>query len=66
MKDENGRLYRLLSEKDFEIRNLKKKREEDEAGNLAEPKVWGPGKSLRLVWGPCESLRLKLWDLVNL
>ena len=32
MKDENGRLYRLLSEKDFEIRNLKKKREDDEAG----------------------------------
>ncbi|CAG2209153.1 Coiled-coil domain-containing protein 13 [Mytilus edulis] len=31
VKDENGRLYRLLSEKDFEIRNLKKKREEDEA-----------------------------------
>lgn len=31
VKDENGRLYRLLSEKDFEIRNLKQKREEDEA-----------------------------------
>lgn len=31
VKDENGRLYRLLSEKDFEIRNLKKKRDDDEA-----------------------------------
>ncbi|XP_013386677.1 coiled-coil domain-containing protein 13-like [Lingula anatina] len=31
MKDENGRLYKLLSERDFEIRQLKKKREEDRA-----------------------------------
>ena len=29
MKDETGRLYKLLSERDFEIRQLKKKREED-------------------------------------
>jgi hypothetical protein len=27
-----GGKYRLLSEKDFEIRNLKKKRDDDEAG----------------------------------
>lgn len=36
LRDENGRLYKLLSEKDFEIKHLKKKREEDRlalAGN---------------------------------
>lgn len=32
LKDENGRVYKLLSEKDFELRNMKKKREEDKAG----------------------------------
>lgn len=31
MKDENGRLYRLLSEKDQEIRQLKKKQDADKA-----------------------------------
>lgn len=29
LKDENGRLFKLLSEKDFEIKHLKKKREEE-------------------------------------
>ncbi|KAI2667185.1 Coiled-coil domain-containing protein 13 [Labeo rohita] len=29
LRDENGRLYKLLSEKDFEIKHLKKKREEE-------------------------------------
>jgi len=29
LKDENGRLFKLLSERDFQIRQLKKKREED-------------------------------------
>ncbi|GFR94755.1 coiled-coil domain-containing protein 13 [Elysia marginata] len=33
MKDENGRLYKLLSERDFEIRQLKKKSEETKAAN---------------------------------
>lgn len=28
LKDENGRLFKLVSEKDFEIKHLKKKREE--------------------------------------
>ncbi|OWF48709.1 coiled-coil domain-containing protein 13-like [Mizuhopecten yessoensis] len=32
LKDENGRVYKLLSEKDFELRNMKKKREEDKSG----------------------------------
>jgi hypothetical protein len=37
LKDENGRVYKLLSERDFELRNLKKKREEEKvalAGKL--------------------------------
>ncbi|XP_027877160.1 coiled-coil domain-containing protein 13 isoform X1 [Xiphophorus couchianus] len=29
LRDENGRLFKLLSEKDFEIKHLKKKREEE-------------------------------------
>lgn len=29
LRDENGRLHKLLSEKDFEIKHLKKKREEE-------------------------------------
>ncbi|KAK3579285.1 hypothetical protein CHS0354_033364 [Potamilus streckersoni] len=35
LKDENGRAYRLLSERDFEIRNLKKKWEEEKAAMAA-------------------------------
>ncbi|KAK7495653.1 hypothetical protein BaRGS_00013100 [Batillaria attramentaria] len=31
MKDENGRLYKLLSEKDFEIKQLKKKKRDEKA-----------------------------------
>jgi len=31
LKDENGRVYKLLSERDFEVRNLRKKREEEKA-----------------------------------
>ena len=29
LKDENSRLFKLLGERDYEIRQLKKKREED-------------------------------------
>ena len=29
LKDESGRLYKLLSERDYEIRKLKKQRDED-------------------------------------
>jgi len=32
LKDENGRVYKLLSEKDFELRNMRKKQEESRAG----------------------------------
>ncbi|KAK3731392.1 hypothetical protein RRG08_028396 [Elysia crispata] len=36
MKDENGRLYKLLSERDFEIRQLKKKAEDTKHSSLSE------------------------------
>ncbi|RUS82327.1 hypothetical protein EGW08_009917 [Elysia chlorotica] len=36
MKDENGRLYKLLSERDFEVRQLKKKAEETKNSPLNE------------------------------
>ncbi|XP_060576015.1 coiled-coil domain-containing protein 13-like isoform X2 [Ruditapes philippinarum] len=35
LKDENGRVYKLLSERDFELRNLKKKREEEKVALAA-------------------------------
>lgn len=35
LKDENGRVYKLLSERDFELRNLKKKYEEEKAALAA-------------------------------
>ena len=40
LKDESGRLYKLLSERDYEIRKLKKQRDEDRqaiAGNKTDP-----------------------------
>ncbi|XP_030016860.1 coiled-coil domain-containing protein 13 [Sphaeramia orbicularis] len=48
LKDENGRLFKLLNEKDFEIKHLKKKREEERlafagttglAGDVAATKI---------------------------
>ncbi|PWA25133.1 hypothetical protein CCH79_00005414 [Gambusia affinis] len=45
LRDENGRLFKLLSEKDFEIKHLKKKREEERlaltglAGAVAATKI---------------------------
>ncbi|XP_046884273.1 coiled-coil domain-containing protein 13 isoform X2 [Hypomesus transpacificus] len=48
LRDENGRLFKLLSEKEFELKHLKKKREEDRlalagtsgmAGDVAATKI---------------------------
>lgn len=36
LRDENGRLHKLLSEKEFEIKYLKKKREEDRMALVGE------------------------------
>lgn len=33
LKDENARVYKLLSEKDFEVRQIKKKHEDQARGN---------------------------------
>ena len=35
-RDENGRLHKLLSEKEFEIKHLKRKREEDRLALVGE------------------------------
>lgn len=37
LKDENGRLFKLLSEKDFEIKHIKKKREEERLAFTGKP-----------------------------
>ena len=36
MKDENGRLYKLLSEKDFEIKQLKKKKNDEKTAVMGK------------------------------
>lgn len=42
--DENGRLYKLLKERDFEIKHLKKKIEEDRFAFTGNSSVaWSPG-----------------------
>lgn len=38
MKDENGRLYKLLSEKEFEIKQLKKKKNDEKTAVLGMSK----------------------------
>lgn len=52
LRDENGRLHKLLSEKDFEIKHLKKKREEERlalAGKQCTISIASGPKKLRLL-----------------
>lgn len=56
--DENGRLYKLLKERDFEIKHLKKKMEEDRLAFTGNSVVQAAGAQLscrlqRAVQGSC-------------
>ncbi|XP_073671030.1 coiled-coil domain-containing protein 13 [Paramisgurnus dabryanus] len=49
LRDENGRLYKLLSEKDFEIKHLKKKREEDRLALAGTAGLAGEAAATKIV-----------------
>ncbi|XP_034558496.1 coiled-coil domain-containing protein 13 isoform X2 [Notolabrus celidotus] len=49
LKDENGRLIKLLSEKDFEIKHLQKKREEDRLAFADTPGLTGDNAATKIV-----------------
>ncbi|KAL7875425.1 hypothetical protein AOLI_G00103880 [Acnodon oligacanthus] len=48
-RDENGRLHKLLSEKEFEIKHLKKKREEDRLALVGTAGVAGDAAATKIV-----------------